>query len=63
MLVTQAILNVLGKVPVRSDTFMLITCECYGVGEMLCKRWERKGSMVGWLERRTLETSASIRGE
>lgn len=53
MLVTQAILNVLGKVPVRSDTFMLITCECYGVGEMLCKRWERKGSMVGWLERRT----------
>lgn len=61
MLVTQAILNVVGKVPVRSDTFMM--SECCGVGEMLCKRWERQGSMVGWLERRTLETSASIRGE
>lgn len=64
--VTRACLNVLGKVPVWRD--VLIMCVSAGaiVGVMACRRCEGMGSrgqVVGWLERRSLDTSVSVRGE
>ncbi len=57
--VTQACLNVVGKVHVRRGAGKR-------VGEIAWRRCEgigSRGHVVGWLERRSLDTSTSVRGQ
>ncbi len=55
--VTLACLNVVGKMPMRRAG--------KSVGEIAWRRCEgigSRGHVVGWLERRSLDTSALVRG-
>ncbi len=64
--VTQACLNAVGKMPVRRDVLMMCVSEGISAGEIVCRRWGRivfRGQVVGWLEKISLETSSSVRGE
>ncbi len=48
--------------PMRKDVFMI----CKSVGETAWMRYEgigSRGQVVGWLERRSSDTSASVRGQ
>lgn len=61
--VTRACLNVVGKKPVLRDVLMMCVSAGRSVGEMACRRCEgigSRGQVVGWLERRSLDTSASV---
>ncbi len=56
----------MGKAPVRRD--VVIMCESAGksVGEIAWRRCEgigSRGHVVGWLERRSFDTSGSVRGQ
>ncbi len=60
--VTRACLNAVGKMPVRRD--VLIMSAGKSVGEIAWRRCEgigSRGHVVGWLERRSLDTSADRR--
>lgn len=51
---------------VRREVPMICVNEGRGAGETACRRcegMESKGKVVGWLERISLETSSSVRGE
>ncbi len=64
--VTRACLNAVGKVPVRRDMLMMCVSAGIGIGEIAWRRCEgigSRGHVVGWLERRSLDTSASVRGQ
>ncbi len=64
--VTRACLNGVGKVPVRRDVLMMCVSAGKSEGEIAWRRCEGIGSrwhVVGWLERRSLDTSASVRGQ
>ncbi len=59
-------MNALGKAPLRRDVLMM----CVSVGKSEVEiAWRRcegigsRGNVVGWLERRRLDTSASVRGQ
>ncbi len=63
--VTRACLNAVGKMPVRREVLVMCVC-CKSVGEIAWRRCEGIGSRghdVGWLERRSLDTSGSGRGQ
>ncbi len=54
-----------GKVPVRRDALMCVSAG-KSVGEIAWRRCEvigSRGHVVGWLERRRFDTSASVRGQ
>ncbi len=60
--VTRVCLNAVGKMPVRRDVLSagksvgeIAWIRCVGIGS--------RGHVVGWLERRCLDTSASVRGQ
>ncbi len=64
--VTRACLNALGKVPVRRDVLMMCVSAGKSEGTIAWRRCEgfgSRGHVVGWLERRSLDTSASVRGQ
>ncbi len=64
--VTRACLNAVGKMPVRRDVLKMCVSAGKSVGEIACRRCEgigSRGHVVGWLERRILDTSASVRGQ
>ncbi len=63
--VTQACLNAVGKVPVRRDVLMMCVSAGKSEGEISWRRCEGIGSRVhvGWLERRSLDPSVSVRGQ
>ncbi len=50
----------MGKVPVRRDVFIMFVSAGKSEGEIA---WRRCEGIVGWLERRSLDTSASVRGQ
>ncbi len=64
--VTRAYLNAVGKMPVRRDVLIMCVSAGKSVGEIAWRRCEgigSRGHVVGWLERRSLDTSASVRGQ
>ncbi len=64
--VTRACLNAVGKMPVRRDVLMMCVSAGKSVGEIAWRRCEGiayRGHVVGWLEKRSLDTSASVRGQ
>ncbi len=64
--VTRACLNALGKVPIRRDVLMMCVSAGKSVGEIAWRRCEgigSRGHVVGWLESRSLDISASVRGQ
>ncbi len=64
--VTRACLNAVGKMPVQRDVLIMCVSAGKSVGEIAWIRWEgigSRGHVVGWLERRSLDTSASVRGQ
>ncbi len=64
--VTRACLNAVGKMPVRMDVLIMCVCSGKSVGEIAWRRCEgigSRGHLVGWLERTSLDTSASVRGQ
>ncbi len=64
--VTRVCLNVVGNMPVRRDVLIMCMSAGKSVGEIAwskCKRIWSRGHVVGWLEGRTLDTSASVRGQ
>ncbi len=64
--VTRACLNAVGKMPVRKDVLMMCVSAGKSVGEIAWRRCEgigSRGHIVGWLERRSLDTYASVRGQ
>ncbi len=64
--VTRAYLNAMGKVPVRRDVLMMCVSAAKSVGEIAWGRCEGigyRGHVVGWLERRSFDTSALVRGK
>ncbi len=64
--VTRTCLNAVGKVPVRRDVLMMCVIAGKSVGEIAWRRCEgigSRGHVVGWLEMRILDTSASVRGQ
>ncbi len=61
---TRACLNALGKVSVRRDVLMMCVSAGKSEGEIAWRRCEGigpRGHVVVWLERRSLDTSASLR--
>ncbi len=63
---TRACLNAVGKMPVRRDVLIMCVSAGRSVGEIAWRRCEgigSRGHVVGWLERRSLDTSASVRGQ
>lgn len=59
----SACLNVARESVVRSDVLMMSVSAGGSVGEITCKRLEALGSkrqVVGWLNWRSLKTSASM---
>ncbi len=63
--ITRACLNAVGKMPVRRDVLIMCVSAGKSVGEIAWRRWEgigSRGHVVGWLERRSLDTSGSVRG-
>ncbi len=64
--VTRACLNAVGKMPVRRDVLIMCVSAVKSVGEIAWRRCvgiESRGHVVRWLERRSLDTSASVRGQ
>ncbi len=64
--VTRACLNAVGKVPVRRAELMMCVSAGKSVGEIAWRRCEgigSRGHVVGWLGRRSFDTSASVRGQ
>ncbi len=64
--VTRACLNAVRKVPARRDVLIMCVSAGKSVGEIAWRRCEGIGSrgyVVGWLEMRSLDTSASVRGQ
>ncbi len=64
--VTRACLNAVGKMPVRIDVLIMCVSAGKSVEEIAWRRCEgigSRGHVVGWLERRSLDTSASVRGQ
>ncbi len=64
--VTRACLNAVGKVPVRRDVLMMCVSAGKSAGEIAWRRCEgiaSRGHVVGWLERRSFNTCASVRGQ
>ncbi len=64
--VTRACLNAVGKMPVRRDVLIMCVSAGKSVGEIAWRRGKgigSRGHVVGWLERRSLDTSASVRGQ
>ncbi len=62
--VTRACLNTVGKMPVRRDVLIMCVRAGKSVGEIAWRRCEGIGSIghvVRWLERRSLDTSSSVR--
>ncbi len=61
--VTRAFLNAVGKMPVRRDVLIMCVSAGKSAGEIAWRRCEGIGSsgLVGRLERRSLDTSASVR--
>ncbi len=62
--VTRACLNTVGKMPVRRNVLIMCVSAGNSVGKVAWRRCEGTGSIghvVGWLERRSLDTSASVR--
>ncbi len=52
--------------PVRRDVLIMCVSAGKSVGEIAWRRWEgigSRGHVVGWLERRSLDTSDSVRGQ
>ncbi len=52
--------------PVRRDVLMMCVSAGKSVGEISWRRCEgigSRGHVVGWLERRSFDTSASVRGQ
>ncbi len=63
---TRACLNAVEKMPVRRDVLMMCVSAGKSVGEIAWRRCEgigSRGHVVGWLERRNLDISASVRGQ
>ncbi len=64
--VTRACLNAVGKMPVRRNVLMMCVSAVKSVGEIAWRRCVgigSRGQVVGWLERSSLDTSASVRGQ
>ncbi len=64
--VTLSCLNVVGKMPVRRDVLIMCVSAGKSAGEIAwrrCEGIESRGHIVGWLERISLYTSASVRGQ
>ncbi len=64
--VTRACLNAVGKMPVRRDVLIMCVSAGRSAGEIAWRRCEgigSRGHVVEWLERRSLDTSASVRGQ
>ncbi len=64
--VTRACLNAVGKMPVRRDVLILCLSAGKSVGEIawrMCKGIGSRGHVVEWLERRSLDSSTSVRGQ
>ncbi len=64
--VTRACLNAVGKIPVRRDVLIMCVSAGKSEGEIAWRRCEgigSRGHVVGWLERISLDTSASVRGQ
>ncbi len=64
--VTRACLNAVGKMPVRRDVLIMRVSAGKSVGEIawkMCEGIGSKGHVEGWLERRSLDTSASVSGK
>ncbi len=62
--VTRACLHAVGKVPVRRDVLMMCVSAGKSVGEIAWRRCVgigSRGHIVEWLERRSLDTSTSVR--
>ncbi len=62
--VTRACLNAVGKMPVRRDVLIMCVSAGKSVGEIAWRRCEgigSRGHVIGWLERRSLDTSASVK--
>ncbi len=56
---TRACWNAVGKMPVRRDVLMMCVSAGKSVGEIAWRRCEgigSRGHVVGWLERRSLDT-------
>ncbi len=63
---TRACLNVVGKMPVRRGVLIMCVSAGKSVGEIAWRRCVGIGSgghVVGWLERSSLDTSYSVRGQ
>ncbi len=59
-------MNAVGTIPVRRDELMMCVSAGKSVGEIAWRKFEgigSKGHVVGWLERRSLDTSVSVRGQ
>ncbi len=64
--VIRAFLSAVGKMPVRRDVLIMCVSAGTSVGEIAWRRCEGIGSrehVVGWLDRRSLDTSVSVRGQ
>ncbi len=62
--VARACLNPVENMPVRRDVLIMCVSAIKSVGELAWRRSEGTGSrghVVGWLERRSLDISASVR--
>ncbi len=62
--VTRACLNAVGKMPVRRDVLIMCVSAGKSEGEIAWRRCEgigSRGHVVGWMERRSLDTSAQRR--
>ncbi len=63
--VTRACLNA-GKMPVRRDVLIMCVSAGKSVGEIvwrISEGIESQGHVVGWLERNSLNTYTSVRGQ
>ncbi len=64
--VTRACLNAVGKMPVRRDVLIMCVSAGKSAGEIAWRRCEgigSRGHVVGWMERRSLDTSGSVKGQ
>ncbi len=64
--VTRVCWNAVEKMPVRRDELMMCVSAAKSVGEIAWRRCEgigSRGHVVGWPERRSLDTSVSVRGQ
>ncbi len=64
--VTRACLNAVGKMPVRRNVLIMCVSAGKSVEEIAWRRCEgigSRGHVVGWLEKRSLDTSEGTEGE